>query len=455
MNIFPVNLLLKGKKCLIVGGGKVAARKMNALIAAGAEVTVVSEKSSEKIISAAKEGKIKLISRKFRMEDIDGLFLLYLATDDRALNLKIFNEASKRNILTCIVDRNWRKGDFITPAVLHKDEITISVSTNGSACRKSKLIKDNLLKHIEAVETSRLLVIGTDHRLLEGKLRSPLHIHDSSYTDTADKISTLLGVHEFVILNTCNRVELIAAVSPSEKLLAMLKMILGFDKLDPDSYYVRYGFEAFRKAEQNGCCGGLMRSLHNAVIHTAKHIRRDVVSKITTKEIESVAAEYIRKKFPDGLSGRHVIIAGTGKLGSAVKSELEKEDCSITWLYHSTKPAEQQNSKIDHAPLKEAGKSLPSADILITALSAEKPPFTEKITSALSEDALIIDLGTPPNVETDAIHDIITLEKLKDFSKAADSEEKRLLQQAFNIVDTHKDIYEKFKKSFIDGNQGK
>ena len=158
MKTYPINLLLKNKHCLIVGGGKVAVRKLTALLDSGALVSVVDPKPSNKMKLSAENGTITLHERKFAESDLNGMFLMYLATSDRALNRGIIELAKPRGILVCSVDANWNKGTFITPASINHNDITIAVSSQGVACRKTKLIKDNhvVLLHLgeEAFEIS-------------------------------------------------------------------------------------------------------------------------------------------------------------------------------------------------------------------------------------------------------------------------------------------------------------
>ena len=109
MKTYPANLLLENRKCLVVGGGKVAARKLDRLVESGADVKVVAAKASNKIKDLAEFEKLELLERNFEENDLENIFLAFAATDDRELNSKIFALAEKRGILCCVVDRNWKK----------------------------------------------------------------------------------------------------------------------------------------------------------------------------------------------------------------------------------------------------------------------------------------------------------------------------------------------------------
>lgn len=246
MKTYPVNLLLQNKRCLIVGGGKVAARKLPALLKSGALVTVIDPNPAKKIKLAAANGTITFHERRFKESDLDGVSLVYAATNDRALNLSIVKMAESRGVLICSVDANWDKGAFITPASLNHNNITIAVSSQGAACRKTRLIKDNLARHIDSIENTGLMVIGTDHNFAGLDRRRGSHLNGGRMDKAGKRIMTLWGIQEFMLLDTCNRIEMIAAGHNYEALTGMIKMILKLDRLEPGEYYVKSGFEAFR-----------------------------------------------------------------------------------------------------------------------------------------------------------------------------------------------------------------
>ena len=155
MNSYPINLLLEKRKCLIAGGGKVAARKLEQLLHAGADIKVIGKKISDKIKKSAESNAFELRERSFKESDLDNIFLIYIATDDRRLNLDILKKAEERGILSCLVDRNWRNGSFITPANIKHKEVSVAVSTQGINCRKSRLIKENLARGILTLSKNR------------------------------------------------------------------------------------------------------------------------------------------------------------------------------------------------------------------------------------------------------------------------------------------------------------
>lgn len=140
---YPVYLNLNQKKCLVVGGGKVAERKVKSLLECGARVFVASPALSAWLEEAVKEGKVTAIRRNYSTSDLENAFLVIGATDDQAVNDKVAEECSERNILVNIVDQT-AKCNFIVPAVIRQGPLSISVSTDGKSPMLARRIREEL-----------------------------------------------------------------------------------------------------------------------------------------------------------------------------------------------------------------------------------------------------------------------------------------------------------------------
>ncbi|MHB9028216.1 MAG: precorrin-2 dehydrogenase/sirohydrochlorin ferrochelatase family protein [Candidatus Latescibacterota bacterium] len=127
---YPVFLRLEDKPCLVAGGGNVAYRKALDLVECGARVTVVAETPSPEVAELAESGRITLVRRRFRPEDLAGMFLVFAATDDRVVNADIAEQAHGRGILVNAVD-DPERCDFISGAVVKQGPLRIAVSTSG------------------------------------------------------------------------------------------------------------------------------------------------------------------------------------------------------------------------------------------------------------------------------------------------------------------------------------
>lgn len=127
---YPVFLRLAERPCLVVGGGTVATRKALDLVESGARVTVVAERPSSDMEDLANRGRIALARRRFEPADLDGMFLVFAATDDRAVNAGIAGLARERGVLVNAVD-DPERCDFISGAVVKRGPLRIAVSTSG------------------------------------------------------------------------------------------------------------------------------------------------------------------------------------------------------------------------------------------------------------------------------------------------------------------------------------
>ena len=105
MRYFPTFFDLNGKPCLVVGGGAVGTRKAQTLLKCGATVRVVSREISQRLQTLAETLPLTLEKRDYEEGDLDGIFLVFGATDNEALNRRIAEDAERRGLLVNIADR--------------------------------------------------------------------------------------------------------------------------------------------------------------------------------------------------------------------------------------------------------------------------------------------------------------------------------------------------------------
>lgn len=143
-SLFPMFMKLDGRRCLVVGAGKVGEPKIGGLIATGARIRVVALQASETVRGWANQGKITLETRAFAETDLDGVFVAIVATASRALIVSIYREALRRGVLCNVVD-DPEYCDFFYPAVVQRGDLQIAISTNG----KSPSLAQKLRKQLE------------------------------------------------------------------------------------------------------------------------------------------------------------------------------------------------------------------------------------------------------------------------------------------------------------------
>ncbi len=143
MKYYPINLNIKGKRCVVIGGGKVAERKVKNLLHSGARVRVVSPDLTRLLSKWVNQGKINYTRSEYRAGYLKGAFLVYAATSNRKVNAEIARDAILRKLLVNVADAPM-ESTFILPAVVRKREVSIAISTNGLSPAKSVRIRDRL-----------------------------------------------------------------------------------------------------------------------------------------------------------------------------------------------------------------------------------------------------------------------------------------------------------------------
>jgi len=129
---YPILVDLQGKKALVVGGGKVAQRKIETLLEHGATVQVVAKELTASLEELRRAGRIEFLGEEFSETFVDGVFVVFAATDDAPLNRRISRTAQQRSLLVNAVDQP-ADCNFIVPSVLSRGDLLIAVSTSGKS----------------------------------------------------------------------------------------------------------------------------------------------------------------------------------------------------------------------------------------------------------------------------------------------------------------------------------
>ena len=156
---YPIALVLDGKPCLVVGGGEIADGKLDALLLAGALVTVVSPEVRPRIAALAAEGQITLQQRPYQTSDLDATYLVIAATDDRPLNARVVTEARAAGILTQAVD-DIPYCDFFAVAIVRRGDLQLGISTNGRSPAFARWMRERLDREMPAEYGDLLAVLG-------------------------------------------------------------------------------------------------------------------------------------------------------------------------------------------------------------------------------------------------------------------------------------------------------
>jgi siroheme synthase-like protein len=486
-NIYPMSLLLKKRPCLVVGGGKVATRKIEGLLDADADVTVVSPALDETLAQLAAAGTITHISRPYEPGDTKGHVLVFAATGDRKVNRTVLEECRNQRIPCCPVDGNWMDGDFVTPATIRKGSLSVAISTGGQNCRRSRLIKENLARHLCMVDSADLVVIGTSHQELTLPQRDALQLRGERLEHIGNMLLHVWGLHEFMLVSTCNRMELHAVKAIDAETDAVLQRILGFDALPPEALYVKTGIAAFEHtamlaagllsqatgeyhivaqlknalelATRKEWAGGMIKEWTDATLHISKDIRQALPHEWMQGEIEDVAIQYLQKaapRFPQPSTippQPSTVVIGTGAIGTGIVERLNRLGIPCHWIYHRNAPAAVPASATVH-PWRERHDLLARSTHVITAVSAPDPIITTQMQERFAgRNVLLLDLATPRNIEsaiakTNPQIQRVDLDTLKAWQAKDSGMWHKIWGESLQITQAHRNLYHQIMRSF-------
>ncbi|MDQ7837396.1 MAG: bifunctional precorrin-2 dehydrogenase/sirohydrochlorin ferrochelatase [Thermodesulfobacteriota bacterium] len=143
LRYYPINLDIKDKQCLVIGGGKVAERKVETLLSCGARVRVISPELTPYLQGLAGEKRITHTARGYQTGDLNGVFLVVACTDDPGINTAVSSAAQEKNILCNIVDKP-NLCNFIVPSMVARGDLLIAISTAGKSPALAKKLRREL-----------------------------------------------------------------------------------------------------------------------------------------------------------------------------------------------------------------------------------------------------------------------------------------------------------------------
>ena len=353
----------------------------------------------------------------------------------------------------------------------------IAVSTSGRSCVQSRLVKDNLRKHLDSIESSDLLVLGTSHAYLGMAERAPYHLLLREREELGEMIRQVWGVHEFLILNTCNRVEIVAAISKEAGTSGILRRLMRFDRLSSDLFYMKHGFDAFAhvckvtagmdsqvpgevhvvaqlkdaidEAVTRGWAGSLIRGLCDSALRVSKEVRAELGTLLEVSEIEDVALRYLdAKKVQQGTA----LVIGSGVVGRGVMKGLLERGFTCIWAYHSNKPEAEKGVRV--VQLDQLSEVLPEADVVLSAVDTQVPVVTAVAHQQVlnPNGVFFVDIGIPRNIDPafDACGGTVRvadLDELKRWFREQNGSFDRANAICDRVLDANRESYERIIKS--------
>lgn len=143
LKYYPIYLDIREKRCVVIGGGEVAARKILRLLECGAVVSVVSNKLATTIADLVEQGQIIHLDDNYDQRYLAGAFLVIGATDQEEVNDRVAADCRARGVMVNIVDDPGRC-DFILPSIVNRGSLSIAVSTDGKSPALARKLREDL-----------------------------------------------------------------------------------------------------------------------------------------------------------------------------------------------------------------------------------------------------------------------------------------------------------------------
>lgn len=144
---YPVNLLVAGRRCVVVGAGRIAARKVEALLAAGGDVHVVAPELGDEVRAWLDAGRVSAAIRGFEPSDLDDAWLATAATSDPAVNRAVFEAGEARRVWVNAAD-DPANCSFTLMSVLRRGDLVVTVGTGGRSPALAAWLRERLTQEL-------------------------------------------------------------------------------------------------------------------------------------------------------------------------------------------------------------------------------------------------------------------------------------------------------------------
>lgn len=295
----PIMLRVGDRPCVVVGGGRVALRKATSLLAAGACVTVVSPDVTPDLARLVAGGRLRHRARRFAPADVRGAFLAIAATDDAAVNRLVLEACRRHGVLCAATDAQWESADFISPAVAADQELTVTVSTNGRACRRAKQIKEVLQRHLDLLGACDLAVVTA-------RWRAGATPDGAACTaEITARLRQLWGVHEYMVVIDADGVTVLATVCAAPTvgplLQALLPRAVCRSRFTYGAAALRLAVERWAADEAKACARAAARAQRDGVAGERMQrwiaLTRRLARRIRTGRAVSLTPQQYRKEY--------------------------------------------------------------------------------------------------------------------------------------------------------------
>ncbi|NKI23877.1 bifunctional precorrin-2 dehydrogenase/sirohydrochlorin ferrochelatase [Paenibacillus dendritiformis] len=175
--LYPLMLRLAGRRCVVIGGGSVAARKVTSLLASGAEVTVVSPRLTPELGRLAHEGRIGCREREYESADVEGALLVFAATDRPSVNERVAEDARRAGALINMA-HDPEGSDFANPGSARKGMVQVAVYAGGASPTLTRRLTAKLAGQVDDGLADLAARLSSARRAARARIEAPERRHE-------------------------------------------------------------------------------------------------------------------------------------------------------------------------------------------------------------------------------------------------------------------------------------
>ncbi|PCJ62836.1 MAG: hypothetical protein COA79_01550 [Planctomycetota bacterium] len=433
VSVFPINAVHSYFKIMIYGDDIKAIKKQSLLFIISSIDFEIHLTNTEEIPSQLNEFQKNIfISPNVCINTFNPFHFIFLAINKTDKTKEILDMLLNESKMVGILNHYKIHGNITLPSSFKKDDVEVSIHSNGRTNRRARTLSNCLKRHTELFFNTTLVVIGTDHNYLNLEDREPYHLNELQNEIIDEELSLVAGLQEYFILNTCNRIEIYAICNQSPTVIGLIKKIINFDHLNSDNYYIKYDKEAFthltmvmsglysqipgeshvvkqlkdalNKSQKSKHANGLLQQLFDNSLFISKKVREKTCAHTAHFEIEDVAIHYGHDEI-NQITNKTIMIIGTGIVAKGLLDRIMLHTPrKVIICYRNNKlDVEKFNGyNITHINVDDIENGLQQADLVFSAVSTDRFVVHSKHIKAIknSSPVYFIDICVPRSIDS-------------------------------------------------------